>query len=167
MKDMYITTSQKTKEHMFYNQLINGYNLPPIAAQAMVELSKSVFASGEEDYKKLKPGQIKYFAVSIEEPPGKPIRECRAIPVVLTLDTPEDMEIYRKYGLITCRRNILRRICDESYMQRAPLTIKDLVQIMKVSYSTIRRDIKELNKQNTVPTRGVIKDIGPFDEKID
>jgi predicted transcriptional regulator len=166
MKDLYITTNQNTKEQMFYNQLISGYNLAPIAAQALVELSRSVFASGEEEYRKLKPGQIKYFAISIDEPPGKPIKECEYIPVVLTLDTLEDMKIYKKYGLATWRRHVIRRICDEAYDQRAPLTIKDLVRIFKVSYSTIKRDIKELNKQHTVPTRGVVKDIGPTSHKM-
>lgn len=165
MKDIYITTNQTTKEQLFYNQLISGYNLPPIAAQALVELSRSVFSSGEEDYKKLKPGQIKYFAVSIDEPPGKSIRDCKTIPVVLTLDAPEDMEIYRKTDLISWRRNIIRRICDESYAQRAPLTVKDLLRILKVSYSTIKRDIKDLNKHRPVPTRGVVKDIGPTSHK--
>ena len=92
MKDPYLTTNHNTKEQMFYNQLIEGYNLPPIAARALVDLGRSVFASGEEDYKKLKPGQLKYFAVSIEEPPGKPIKECKFIPLVLTLDTLEDMD---------------------------------------------------------------------------
>jgi len=165
MKDLYITTSQNTKEQMFFNRLISGYNLPPIAAQALVELSKSVFASGEEDYKKLKPGQIKYYATSIDEPPGKPSRDCSYIPVVLTLDDPEDMEIYTKYGLIAWRRHVIRRICDEAYEQRAPLTIKDMVRIFKVSYSTVKRDIKELNKHHPVPTRGLVKDIGPTSHK--
>ncbi len=165
MRDLYITTNQNTKEQMFYSQLITGYNLAPIAAQALVTLSKSVFASGEEDYKKLKPGQVKYLAVSIDEPPGKPMNECKYIPIVLTLDATEDMETYAKCGLVEWRRHVIRRICDEAYDQKAPLTLKDLVRIFKVSYSTIKRDKKELDKQHTIPTRGIIKDIGPISHK--
>ena len=165
MNDLYITTNQNTREHMLFNHLISGYNLPPIAAQALVELSKSIFASGDKDYNNFKPGQIKYFAVSIEEPPGKPIRECNLVPVVLTLDSQDDMEHYQKYGLIECRRNVIRRICDESYTQQAPLSMKDLVRILKVSYSTVKRDIKVLNEYHLVPTRGVVKDIGPSSHK--
>jgi predicted transcriptional regulator len=85
--------------------------------------------------------------------------------VVLTLDAPDDMDVYRRHNLITWRRHVIRRICDEAYDQRAPLTIKDMTRILKVSYSTIKRDIKELNKQYTVPTRGVVKDIGPTSHK--
>ncbi|MCK4614695.1 MAG: hypothetical protein KAU14_07820, partial [Thermoplasmata archaeon] len=59
MRDLYITKNKKTKEQMFYNHLITGYHLPPIAAQALVEQSKSVFAASEEDYKRLKQGQTK------------------------------------------------------------------------------------------------------------
>lgn len=165
MKDLYLTTSQNTREQMFYNQLIEGYNLPPITAHALVDLSRSVFFSGEDDYKKLQPGQMKYYAVSINEPPGKPIKECKFIPVVLTLDTLEDLETYQKFGLISLRRSIIRRITNEAHSQKAPLTIKDLARILKVSYSTIKRDLKELNKKHLVPTRGMIKDIGPTSHK--
>jgi len=165
MKDLYLTTHQNTKEQMFYVQLIADYNLPPIAAKSLVELSRSVFVSGEEDYQSLDPGQIKYYALAIEEPPGKPLRECRYVPVVLTLDASEDMDVYQSFGLQAWRRHVIRRICEEAYIQRAPLTLKDLIRLLKVSYSTVKRDVRGLNKQHPVPTRGAVKDIGPTSHK--
>lgn len=150
---------------MFYSQLIAEYDLPPIAAQALVELSGSVFQSGEEDYNRLEPGQIKYHSLSIKEPPGKPLSDCKYVPVVLTLDEPEDLNVYQTFGLPAWRRHVIRRICEEAYQQRAPLTLKDLVRLLKASYSTIKRDIRKLNSHHPVPTRGVVKDIGPSSHK--
>lgn len=165
MKSLYITTNHNTKEQMFYTQLLTDYNLAPIAARSLVKLSRSVFQSGEEDYNSLRQGQMKYYALSINEPPGKPLNECRYVSVVLTLDAPEDMDVYQSFGLTAWRRHVIRRICEEALIQRAPLTLKDLVRLLKTSYSTIKRDIRELNQHHPVPTRGVVKDIGPISHK--
>jgi len=165
MKALYLTTNHNTKEQMFYTQLLDDYHLAPIAARSLVDLSRSVFQSGETDYKSLGLGQLKYHALSINEPPGKPLNECRYIPVVLTLDAPEDMDVYRSFGLPVWRRHVIRRICEEAFIQRAPLTLRDLVRLLKTSYSTIKRDIRELNHHHLVPTRGVVKDIGPTSHK--
>lgn len=165
MDNLYVTDSKKTKEQMFRNQLISGLDIAPITADAILRLSKEAFDSDKDDFNELETGQIKYLAVSQEESPGKPIKDCQLKEVVLTLDEPEDMKVYEDFDLIRWRRKVIRRICEEAYEQGSVLTLKDLTRILKVSYKTIRRDIKALEEEHPVPTRGTVKDMGPRSHK--
>ena len=57
-------------------------------------------------------------------------------------------------------------ITQEARDQNALLTIKDLVKLLKSSYSTIKRDLKYFRERGLyVPLRGIIKDIGPSSHK--
>ena len=76
------------------------------------------------------------------------------------------MEVYEKFGLSAYRQHILLRITQEARDQNALLTIKDLVKLLKSSYSTIKRDIKYFRERELyVPLRGIVKDIGPSSHK--
>ena len=76
------------------------------------------------------------------------------------------MDVYEKFGLSAYRQHILQRITQEARDQNALLTIKDLVKLLKSSYSTIKRDIKHLREKDIiVPLRGVVKDIGSSSHK--
>jgi hypothetical protein len=152
-----------TKEQMFRLRLINGFNFAPIVADAIVDLSKDFF---QNDNSGVCNGQILYLAISNEEGPGKSILDSKHIEVILTLDSPEDMDVYEKFGLSAYRQLILLRIAQEARDQNALLTIKDLVKLLKSSYSTIKRDLKYLREREIyVPLRGIIKDIGPSSHK--
>ena len=84
----------------------------------------------------------------------------------LTLDAPEDMEVCEKFGLSAYRQHVVLRITQEAREQNALLTIKDLVKLLKSSYSTIKRDVKALREKGFyVPIRGVVRDIGPSSHK--
>lgn len=163
MNDMYVMKSGMTKEQMFRLRLINGFNFAPIVADAIVDLSKDFF---QNDNSGICNGQILYLAISNEEGPGKSILDSKHIKVILTLDSPEDMDVYEKFGLSAYRQHILLRIAQEARDQNALLTIKDLVKLLKSSYSTIKRDLKHFREKDLyVPLRGIVKDIGPSSHK--
>jgi len=152
-----------TKEQMFRLRLINGFNFSPIVADAIVDLSKDFF---HNENSRVCNGQILYIAICDDEGPGKSILESKHVEVILTLDAPEDMEVYEKFGLSAYRQHILLRIAQEARDQNALLTIKDLVKLLKSSYSTIKRDIKHFRESDLyVPLRGMVKDIGPSSHK--
>ena len=76
------------------------------------------------------------------------------------------MEVYEKFGLSAYRQHILLRVTQEARDQNALLTIKDLVKLLKSSYSTIKRDIKHFRERELyVPLRGIVKDIGSSSHK--
>jgi hypothetical protein len=163
MNDIYVLKSGMTKEQMFRLRLINGFNFAPIVADAIVDLSKDFF---QKDNSGICNGQILYLAISDAEGPGKSILDSKHVEVILTLDAPEDMDVYEKFGLSAYRQHILLRITQEARDQNALLTIKDLVKLLKSSYSTIKRDIKHFREKDLyVPLRGVVKDIGPSSHK--
>lgn len=153
-----------TKEQMFRLRLMNGFNFAPITADAILELCKDFFQNSNSS---IRDGQILYLAISEKEGAGKKILEAKHEEVILTLDAPEDMEIYEKFGISAYKQHILLRITQEAREQNALLTIKDLVKLLKSSYSTIKRHIKALRERGFyIPIRGIIKDIGPSSHKV-
>jgi DNA-binding transcriptional ArsR family regulator len=123
---------------------MNGFNFAPITADAIIELCKDFFQNSNSS---IRDGQILYLAISEKEGAGKKILEAKHEEVILTLDAPEDMEIYEKFGISVYKQHILLRITQEAREQNALLTIKDLVRLLKSSYSTIKRHIKALRER--------------------
>lgn len=163
MKDLYVLKNGMTKEQMFRLRLMDGFNLAPITTSAILELSKDFFQNSRSD---VRDGQMVYLAISDEEGAGKSILDAKHNEIILTLDEPEDMEVYENHGLSAYRQHVLLRIAQETREQNALLTIKDLVKILKSSYSTIKRDIKSLRERGFyVPLRGIVRDIGPSSHK--
>ena len=122
MNDIYVLKSGMTKEQMFRLRLINGFNFAPIIADAVIDLSKSFFQNNNSE---VCTGQILYLAVSDEEGPGKSILDSKHAEIILTLDAPDDMDVYEKFGLSAYRQHVLLRIAQEAKEQNALLTIKD------------------------------------------
>jgi DNA-binding CsgD family transcriptional regulator len=78
----------------------------------------------------------------------------------LTLDSPDDLEAFRR-GVAVLRRSKIQRITREAQEQGALLTQEDIARLLCTSRSTIKRDIAQLRLKGVdVPTRGQIKDIG-------
>ena len=144
MKQIYERIGTKTEEQMFLNRLVNGFNLPPITSEAILDLTKSIFLEKNVDSAVVRAGQMKMYAVSKKEPPGKPIKDCELCPIVITADAKEDLEIYEKYGMAAYRQQVICRVTDEAYERGGLLTIEDLVKILKSSVRTIKRDIAAL-----------------------
>lgn len=154
--------SVKTLDQQFRKEVEEGLNCSPIESEAITNIVKEVYfpyLTGEES---LRPGQLVVMAVEINEPPGKPLKDCKFKRVVLTLFDSDDLEYRRQHGSVALRRRQIKRMAEEAKEQGALLSVEDLAyKILNVSKSTICRDLKKLvNNQETIPLRGQQKDIG-------
>jgi len=149
----------KNYQEAIIQNICKDFNMSPIIASAYYKQMEKYFE--EHLQSKLKPGQIIYEATSKEEPSGKTIKLCLKKAVLLTLNDGNDLEILEKEGLAACRQTRIMRLSEEASSQGAYLTCEDLAIILTSSISTIKRDIRVVNKKGTlVPLRGRMKDIG-------
>lgn len=154
----------KTLERLFANVITEGTNCSAFESDVIVEKAKEVFAIGDHaEGQILQPGQMVWTAIDLNEPPGKPLKDCQLRRIILTHMAPkEDAEVRRAYGPAAKRRQQILRMSVEAKDQQALLTQEDLAEILDTDVRTIRRDIQALrNDEIMVPTRGQIKDIGP------
>jgi len=148
----------KSPEEAIIEQICRDFNLAPFMARTQFGQMRKYF----EQYFDLsrEVGQIIFLAVSADNPPGRPITECKRELVNLTYDSPDDLEALRQ-GVAALRRSKIQRLTWEAQEQGALLTQEDLARLMCTSRSTIKRDIAWLRGAGvSVPTRGQIKDIG-------
>lgn len=158
INDIYVTKSRMTKEQIFRLRLINGFNFAHIIADTIVIISKNFFQNNNSG---ICNGQILYLSISDEDGPGKSLLGSKHVEVILTLDTPEDTDVHEKFGFSAYRQRILLRITQEARNQHALLTVKDFVKLLKRSYSTIKKDLKNFREKKLyVPLKRVVKDIG-------
>lgn len=154
----------KTIHKQMENLAVSGAGLSPWEARELVNIIDEIYFQ-DPSLRQLLPGQIKYSCLQINEPAGKPLKDCQMKTVVLTLfETQDDQQLpcREKDASITRRRRRLMRISDEARSQGGVLTQEDLAQILMCDVRTIRRDIAELKKDSIViPTRGTVNDIGP------
>jgi len=101
-----------------------------------------------------------YYAVSTNEPAGKPLAECQKVPVVLSYYTPEEQGQFDCCSTSWLKWGRILRYTTEARKEGALLNQSDLVFLLGVHSSVIQRLLKE-NKEVMVPTRGNFKDIGP------
>ncbi|GAG11192.1 unnamed protein product, partial [marine sediment metagenome] len=105
--------------------------------------------------------QIIFYAVLSDEPVGKPIKDCRIIPVNLTIYRHTDWKIKAKLGL-ALRESLLAMLSEEAHNQGGLLSQTDLSEILIVDKSTVKRIVKRIKARgDSIPARGEIKDIGP------
>jgi hypothetical protein len=155
-----INAWKKTNEQELFNTLKIDYGFSQALARSLVQLMHEHI---ETNYGNLRgDSQIIYHAVSIHEPPGKPIDRLRLVPVALTMSHPEDAAILREQGVPGLRKHKLLRFANEAYDQGGLLIQEDLALLLTTSIRTIQRDMREMRQQGiVVPTRGEIQDIGP------
>lgn len=148
----------KSPEEAIIEQISRDFNLAPFMARTQFEQMRQYF----EEYFGLQRdvGQMTVLAASAENPPGRPVAECKRVPINLTMDSADDLEAFRQ-GVAALRRSKIQRLTQEAQEQEALLTQEDLARLLCTSRSTIKRDIAYLRAQGVdVPTRGQIKDIG-------
>jgi hypothetical protein len=105
---------------------------------------------------------ITHSAVSAREPAGKPIKNCKIVPVHLTAVYEADVEVLHEKGPVDLRMVRLYRFCCEARQQGGLLSHEDLCVLLSVDRSTIHDLIGRWRQQGVlVPTRGAIHDIGP------
>jgi biotin operon repressor len=106
-------------------------------------------------------GQVFYYGVSITEPAGKALKDCRYTKLTLTLFQTADLDVRTKNGLDGLRRHKIKRLCDEAVTQGGALSQDDLAYLLNVSRSTIGYDLKKLRTQGfDVITRAHYTDQG-------
>ena len=154
----------KTLERLFANVITEGTNCSAFESDIIVEKAKLAFAIGDHSESGiLQPGQMIWTAVDINEPPGKPLKDCQLKRITLTHISPqEDSEVRRAHGPSAKRQQQVVQMAVEAQDQHALLTQEDLARILDTDIRIIRRDIQALRDNDMlVPTRGQIKDIGP------
>jgi biotin operon repressor len=148
----------KSPEEAIIEQISRDFNLAPFMARTQFEQMRKYFEQYFELARDV--GHMTFLALSGDNPPGRPIKECRREAVTVTLDSPDDLEALRN-GIAALRRSKIQRLTREAQEQGALLTQEDLARLLCTSRSTIKREIARLRAQGVdVPTRGQIKDIG-------
>lgn len=144
---------------------VQGTGISPWEAEVLVDLIEEVYFS-KLNQNNLQPGQIKYYCIAAEEGPGKALKDCKMIAVVLTLFDCRDKGDFsaenNKDRSVELRRRRLVRISEEAKEQGGFLTQEDLSELLMCDIRTIRRDVQKLKAIGIIlPTRGQQKDIGP------
>jgi len=154
---------QKQLDTQFINSLIQGMNCSMFEAKAIMNCVYETYQPFFDNASAMKPGQILFEAVSIENGSQTQLSDCKMVSVILTLDAgAEDLEIRQHQGVIGLRRYRFQRIVNEAFQQGGLLTVEDIAnRLLNCGEKTLSRDLAEFKKQNIVlPLRSVIMDMG-------
>lgn len=154
---------QKQLDTQFINQLQAGMNCSMFEAKAILNLVYEVYNPFFDNSAGMKPGQVNFEVVSIENSPKKALSECQMQTVVLTLDAgEEDLLIRQQQGVTELRRHRLERISNEAFQQGGLLTVEDIAnRLLNCGERTISRDLQALKQKDVIlPLRSMIKDMG-------
>ncbi len=150
---------EKSTLHAIQVELQQGYNLSPVEAQVLAHRLQQLV--DEQTGCARQQGQITYQAIALDEPPGKPLRQCRKVPVHLTLVAQGDAEVWATEGPETLRRLRVHRLTYEALLQGGALSQEDLACLMSLSLKTIQRIFAFYRQQDQrLPSRGEIQDMG-------
>jgi hypothetical protein len=155
--------AQKQLDTQFTQEIISGMNCSRFEATAILDTVYKVYAPYFETSGTLKPGQLLFQVLSIDNEASVPLSESLQVTVTLTLDDPkEDLLIREKQGVIGLRQHRIQRVCHETFQQGGLLTVEDLAnRLFNCGERTICRDLRVLRKDNIVlPLRSTIKDMG-------
>ena len=155
--------AQKHLDTQFLHETIEGLSCSPYEATAVLDSVYKIFAPYFETSGSLKPGQILFQVLSIENRPSVPLANSKQITVTLTLDdTREDLPIRKERGVVGLRCHRIERICTEAFQQGGVLTVEDLAyRLFNCGQRTICRDLQSMRKEGIiVPLRSIITDMG-------
>jgi len=150
----------KSTLHAIQVELQQGYNLSPVEAQVLAHRVQQLV--DEQTGFARQQGQITYQAIALDEPPGKPLKHCRKVPVHLTLMADGDAQAWGTEGPKALRYLRVHRLIYEALAQGGALSQEDLACLLGVSLKTIKRIFAYYRQQDQpLPSRGEIQDIGP------
>jgi len=148
----------KAPEAAIIEHICRDFNLSPFMARMQFEQMRRYFEAYQGLQREV--GQMLYVATSASVPAGRRIGSSERMPIVLTINSPDDLEALQE-GVRKLRRSKIERLTVEAEEQGALLTQEDLAHLLCTSRSTIKRDIAALRAAGVhVPTRGQMKDIG-------
>lgn len=149
----------KTTRQAIQVELQSGYNLSPVEAQVLAQRVQQLV--DEQASFARQAGQITYQAIAIDEPPGKPLVDCRKVPVHLTVIADEDAQVWATQGSLALRRLRVRRLVREATLQGGALSQEDVACILGISHKSVKRIFAYFRERDeTLPSRGEIQDIG-------
>jgi hypothetical protein len=150
---------QKTSLQRLQVELQEGYGLSRVEALALARRVQDLV--DECTGLARQPGQITYQAIALDEPPGKPLRVCRKVPVHLTVVGEGDAQTWGHKGAHALRQLRIQRLIYEALMQGGALSQEDLSCILGVSQRTVKRVFARFRQQGqALPSRGEIQDMG-------
>jgi len=154
---------QKQLDTQFTNKLLQGMNCSQFEAKAILNAVYETYQPFFNNSGAMKPGQVFFEVVSIENSAKKKLSDCSMVSVVLTLDAGvNDLDIKAQYGVQGLRRYRLQRIANEAFQQGGLLTVEDIAnRLLNCGERTLCRDLKALKDQDIVlPLRSTIRDMG-------
>jgi hypothetical protein len=154
---------QKQQDVQFVNRLQAGLNCSPFEAKAILNCVYEVYQPYFDNSSSMKPGQMLFEVVSIDNSAKEKLSDCQMKTVVLTLDAGiNDLQIRESEGVIGLRRHRLERIANEAFQQGGLLTVEDIAdRLLNCGERTVVRDLKALkNEQIVLPLRSAIRDMG-------
>lgn len=108
-------TQVKTLDDVFLNEMQTDFGFTPVVSKAVLERAKSIFKSGQFDTTTVNIGQIRILAISSKEKAGKPLKQCKLVPITLTIDNGEDDNEIRNHNISSWRQAVICRITEEAY----------------------------------------------------
>ena len=154
---------QKQLDTQFANRLIQGMKCSQFEAKAILNTVYETYQPFFDNSGTMKPGQILFEVVAIENSAKSKLSECTMITVTLTLDAGEkDLLIKEHQGVQGLRRYRMQRIINEAFQQGGLLTVEDIAnRLLNCGERTICRDIKVFKEQGIIlPLRSTIRDMG-------
>lgn len=154
---------QKQLDTQFINSLIQGMNCSMFEAKAIMNCVYDTYQPFFDNASAMKPGQVLFEAVSVENGPSVKLSYCKMGSVILTLDAgEEDLETRQHEGVIGLRRKRFQRIVNEAFQQGGLLTVEDIAnRLLNCGEKTLVRDLAEFKKQDIVlPLRSTVTDMG-------
>lgn len=155
--------AQKQLDQQFVNEMTHGLQCSPFEARAILDTVYKVYGPYFETSGNLKPGQILFQVICIDEGPSTRLDDSKQITVTLSLDAgQEDLEIRKKHGVVGLRRHRIQRVCVEAFQQGGLLTVEDLAnRLFNCGERTLSRDLQALKEKNIIlPLRSTVKDMG-------
>jgi len=138
-------------------------NCSPFEAKAILNCVYEVYQPFFDNTASMKPGQILFEVVSVENSAKEKLSDCQMKTVILTLDAGvDDLSVREREGVIGLRRHRLQRIATEAFQQGGLLTVEDIAnRLLNCGERTLTRDIKALKDTGIcLPLRSTIKDMG-------
>ena len=161
--DKWERLSQKQQDVQFINRLQAGLNCSPFESKAILNCVYEVYQPFFDNSASMKPGQILFEVVAVENSAKEKLSNCQMKTVVLTLDAGgDDLKVRELEGVIGLRRYRLQRIAIEAFQQGGLLTVEDIAnRLLNCGERTVVRDIKAFrDKDILLPLRSTIKDMG-------
>jgi len=124
----YKSTFNRKLETQIYNNLRKDYAFPRAVCRSLTDLFQNyldLYFGGLR-----KEGQIVFYAVARDVPPGVPVEEMHLIPVILTVYASEDNLVCTDGNQIGLLQHRIVRIANETYIQGGLLTQADIAIIL-------------------------------------